>query len=263
MSVVAVATTILAACSSLSRITKSGDPELMYTTALKQYRAEKWNKASSLFDACQGYFIGSEREDTIAYFSARSKFKHRDYADAQMCLDEFRRKFGRSVFIEDAEAMFAMCQYYLSPGPTRDQVVSAKAIVAFSEYIERYPSSPRNEYFQSLIEELTGRMHDKNFINAYTYYKIRKYKSAIVAFRNALKNYTDTPHREEIMYYIVASHYHLARNSVSAKQLDRYMSMLDSYYSFCEVYPESSYKEEVDHFAKVAKDYIDSHKKKE
>lgn len=249
------------ACASLGRVAKSGNPELIYSTAIKQYNAEKWSKAASLFDACLGYYIGSAREDSIAFFSARSKFKHRDYGEAAAGLDEFRRKFGRSLFIEDADAMYAMCQYYLSPGPTRDQVISAKAIVAFGEFIERYPSSPRNEYFRSLIDELTQRLHDKNFLNAYTYFKIRRYKSAVVAFKNALKNYANTPHREEIMYYIVASHHNLAYHSVQAKQLDRYMDMLDAYYTFIEEFPESQYRKEVDAYAKRAKNYIDAHKK--
>lgn len=34
---------------------------------------------------------------------------------------------------------------------------------------------------------LTQRLHDKTYLNAYTYYKIGRYKSAIVALKNALK----------------------------------------------------------------------------
>ena len=79
---------------------------------------------------------------------------------------------------------------------------------------------------------MTGRLHDKEFLNAYTYYKIGKHKSAIVALKNALRKYPETPHREELMYLIVGSGYELAHNSVQRKQTDRYLSMLDSYYTF-------------------------------
>lgn len=255
--VTAMVAILFCACAGTSRIAKSGDPELIYNTALKYYNEEKWNRAAGLFEACQGYYIGSEREDSIAFFCARSKFKHRDYHDASELFDEFRRKFGRSVFIEDAEGMYALCHYYLAPGPTRDQTLTAQAIVSLTEFVERYPESSRVETFNQLIDELTLRLHDKNFLNAYTYYKIRKYKSAVVAFKNALKNYANTAHREDIMYYIVVSNYHLAHDSVEAKQADRYLSLLDSYYTFIEEYPESKHVKELERYAKEAKNYID------
>lgn len=251
---------ITLSCSGLGQIAKSGDPELMYSTAMRLYKAEKWNRAANLFDACYGYYIGSEREDSIAFFAARSKFKHRDYHDASTGLDEFRRRFGRSIFIEDAEGMYALCQYYISPPPTRDQTTTAQAIVALTDFIERYPNSERCTAFREIIDELTQRLHDRNFYNAYTYFKIHRYKSAVVAFKNALKNYDNTTHRESIMYYIVLSNYRLAKNSVAHKQADRYMATLDSYYTFIEEYPESKHKKELERYAEEAKDYIDKNK---
>ena len=242
---------------SIHKIIKSDDPELIYTEAMKYYGKEKWKQAGDLFGACQAYYVGDAREDSIAFFSARSKFKNRDYLDATMQLDEFRRKFGRSVFIEDAEAMLAMCHYYLAPDPTRDQTVTGEAIIAFSEFIERYPNSKRAETFSKLITELTERLKTKAYLNAYTYYKIQRYKSAVVALRNALKLYPDTPYREEILYLIAVSNYRLAHNSIEEKQGERYLNVLDSYYSFINEYPESKHRKELERYIKEAKDYLD------
>ena len=258
--VVAAVAAMFLSCSGLSKVAKSGDPELMYNTALKLYNAEKWTRASDMFDACAGYYIGSEREDSIAFFSARSKYKNRDYHEASTDFDEFRRKFGRSIFIEDAEGMYAMCEYYLSPEPSRDQTQTAKAIVTLTTFIERYPESERVEPFRQIIEELTARLHEKNFLNAYSYFKVQRYKSAVVAFKNALKNYDNTTYREQIMYYIVVSNYRLAHNSIAEKQVDRYLAMLDSYYTFIEEYADSKYKKELDRYFKEAKDFIDKNK---
>ena len=258
--VVAAVAAMFLSCSGLSKVAKSGDPELMYNTALKLYNAEKWTRASDMFDACAGYYIGSEREDSIAFFSARSKYKNRDYHEASTDFDEFRRKFGRSIFIEDAEGMYAMCEYYLSPEPSRDQTQTAKAIVTINTFIERYPESERVEPFRQIIDELTARLHEKNFLNAYSYFKVQRYKSAVVAFKNALKNYDNTTYREQIMYYIVVSNYRLAHNSIAEKQVDRYLAMLDSYYTFIEEYADSKYKKELDRYFKEAKDFIDKNK---
>ena len=95
----------------------------------------------------------------------------------------------------------------------------------------------------------------------YTYYKTGKYKSAIVAFKNALKQYPESKRREEIMYLIVDSGYRLASNSISEKQTDRYLSMLDSYLSFKEEFPESTHIKSLDRMAQQARDYLDRNNK--
>ena len=78
---------------------------------------------------------------------------------------------------------------------------------------------------------------------------------------DALKKYPETTHREELMYLIVGSGYELAHNSIRSKQTDRYLSMLDSYYSFIAEYPESTHRKEVDRMAKEAKDYLAKNQK--
>lgn len=256
-----VAAAALSGCAGLNSLLKSGKPELIYSQAMHYYDKEKWSRASTLFEGVQHYYAGTPREDTISFYNARCKYKNHDYDTASALLDDFRRKFGRSAFIEDAEGMYALCFYYLSPGPARDQTMTGNAIVAINEFLSRYPRSPQIENFKQIDKELTFRLHEKSFLNAYTYYKIGKYKSAIVTFKNALKQYPDTEHREEIMYLIVDAGYHFASNSVASKQTDRYLSMLDSYLSFKDEYPESSRMKEVDRMAKQAKDHLDRNKK--
>ncbi len=241
----------------IQKIIKSADPDLIYSEGLKYYNRNKWKQAGDLFEASAAYFVGNTQEDSISFFAARCKFKQRDYSNATVELDEFRRKFGRSIFIEDAEAMLAMCHYYLAPDATRDQTITGEAIVAFSEFIERYPNSKRVETFSALIVELTDRLKQKSYLNAYTYFKIQRYNSAIVALRNALKSYPETPYREKILYLITVSNYKVAHNSIEEKKGERYLKVLDSYYSFINEYPESKYSKELERYTKEAKDYLD------
>ena len=251
---------------SITRIIKSGDARLMFDEAYKYYTKEKgssWTKAFQLFDAVQHYYTGTRTEDSVMFFRARCKFKERDYEAATTLLDEYRHRYGGgdSPFIEDAEGMYALCYYYMSPDPKHDQTITSQAIITISEFMSRYPQSSRLEDFGNIITELTQRLHDKAYINAYTYYKIGRHKSAIVAFRNALKKYPESSHREEIMYYIVKSGYELAHNSIEEKQTDRYMAMLDSYYSFIAEYPESKHARELNRLSKAAKDYLEKNNK--
>ena len=257
---VLMAVSFLGSCG-ISKILRSDDPELIYNTGLKYKDREKWSRAYTLFESIEHYYIGSPREDSIVFYCALCKYRDRDYNTASEILDEFRRKFGRSVFIEDAECMYALCYYYMSPGPTRDQALTSQALQALGEFIIRYPESEHVENFRKVIKELTTRLHDKSYNNAYTYYKIGRYNSAIVALRNALREYPESKRREELMYLTVKSGYRLAENSVVDKQHDRYIDMLDSYYTFLDEFPESQYRRELDKLAKNAKDFIDKNSK--
>ena len=252
---------LLTGCAGTSNILKSGKPDLIYAKALELYEAKKWSRASTLFEGALPYYPGTPREDSILFYNAHCKYKNRDYDTAVELFDQFRRKFGRSVFIEDAEGFHAMCYYYLSPGPKRDQTMTSQAIIAITEFISHYPDSEYTPRFRLINQELTERLHDKAYLNAYTYYKIGRHKSAIVAPEGALKKYPDSKHREEIMYLIVSSGYKLAHNSIESKQADRYLSMLDSYYTFKYEFPDSPHLRELDRMAKEAKDYQDRNNK--
>ena len=257
LSATLVAAIALCSCGGINTLIKQGEPDEIYAKALEYYEKEKWNRTATLLESVAPVYLGTEREDSIAFYHAHCKYKNSDYDTASQLLDEFRRRFGRSVFIEDAEGMYADCFYRMSPGPSRDQTMTSKAIIAINEFISRYPESDKVEDFQKINDELTQRLHDKTYLNAYTYYKIGRYKSAIVALKNALRTYPESNHREEIMYLIVDSAYRLAENSIADKQTDRYLSMLDSYLSFCEEFPDSKHRKTVDRHAEKAHDYLD------
>lgn len=254
---------LLCQCGGINALLKSNDPDRIYTTALDYYKREKWSRASTLFEGVQHYYRNTVREDSIQFYNAHCKFKLHDFETASLMLDDFRKSFGRSAFLEDAEGMYAYCFYRMSPEPSRDQTATSRALIAINEFISRYPKSDKIDEFQALNEELTQRLHTKSYLNAYTYYKIGRYKSAIVALKNALRTYPDSKYREEIMFLIVDSSYQLASNSVASKQTDRYLAMVDSYLSFREEFPESKHTKEVERMAAEAREYLDRNVKED
>jgi len=250
---IAVANT---ACGPFNKLLKSGDNDKIYAEGLQMLDLGKFSRAITCFEKVQPYFVGTMREDSLAYYTAYAHFKNDAFSTSSELLDEFRRKFTRSPFIEDVEGMYALSFYYLSPEPTRDQATTEQALTAIQEFIGRYPNSTRRAAFEQMARELTQKQYDKVFINAKTYYTIGRYKSAVPALKNALKKYPDSPHREELMYLIVKSSHELAKNSIESLQRDRYMNMLDSYYSFVAEFPESKHVKELTRMQEDAKRFI-------
>ena len=244
-------------CDGVQQALKTNDPQYAYEQALKYHNEGKWRQASELFTACRHIYQSSPRGDSLSFYNARCKFKDHNWDEAATMLDEFRRKYGRSPFIEDAEGMYALCHYYMSPEPQRDQGVTTEAIIAITEFISRYPDSEKRPEFEEMLKTLTERLMEKSYLNAYTYFKIGRYKSAIVAFKNSLKQYPNTPRKEDIMYYTTVAAYRLAANSVESKQVDRYLAMLDNYYSFIGEYPDAKRRRELDNLAENARDFLD------
>lgn len=250
---IAVANT---ACGPFNKLLKSGDNEAIYAEGKKMLEAAKYSRAITCFEQVQPYFVGTMREDSMAYYIAYAHFKNGDFVTSSEQFDDFRRKYTRSPFIEDVEGMYALSFYYLSPEPMRDQTTTAQALTAIQEFLGRYPNSTRRAAFEQMVRELTQKQYDKVFINAKTYYTIGRYKSAVPALKNALKKYPDTPHREELMYLIAKASYELAHNSIESLKRDRYMSMLDSYYSFVAEYPDSKHSKELARLQEAAKKYL-------
>lgn len=234
----------LSSCGAYEKLLKSNDFEAQYRGALDYYKAKKDNKAIALFDAVESIFSQTEKEDTIKFYKAKSIYRTGDFETSAMLFDDFRKNFGRSPFLEESEYLYAMSYYYMSPLVELDQTNTVRAIASIEEYLERYPNSPKADVSRKLIDELYKKLEEKAFLSAKIYFDIRYYNSAILAFKNALKKYPDSPYREDILYLIMRSSFLYARNSVASKQKSRFLDMLDAYYNFVSEYPESKYKKE-------------------
>lgn len=252
----ALTVSMMTGCGEFNKLLKSGDNERIYARGLEYFEEAKYHRAITCFEQVQPYFVGTMREDTLAYYTARSYFKQNDFSTSSTLFDDFRHKYGRSPFIEDVEGMYALSYYYLSPEPSRDQTTTGMALSAIQEFIGRYPNSTRRAAFEQMVRELTQKQYDKAYLNAKTYYTIGRYKSAVPALKNALKKYPESNHREEIMYLIVKSSYELAHNSIESLQRDRYLNMMDSYYSFVAEFPDSKYVKELGRMQEEAKKYM-------
>lgn len=239
-------------CSGYDQLVKSRDYQKQYEEALRYYSLKKDSKAISLFENVESIFAGTDKIDTIKFHKAKANYRSGDYYAAADLMDEFRKNYSRSPFLEEAEYLYAMCYYQLSPNPELDQSNTAFAINAFAEYLERHPESARREACMEMIEELQSRIYSKTFAVGQTYYNIGYYNSAIHSFRNTLKKYPDTPQREQILYLLVKANYQYAKASIPAKQRERYYNTIDAYYNFVSEYPESKYRPEVERMFKNA-----------
>jgi outer membrane protein assembly factor BamD len=72
------------------------------------------------------------------------------------------------------------------------------------------------------------------------------YEACIVTAQNALKDYpyASAGLREDLSILVLRAKYHLARQSVEEKRLERFRETIDEYYAFQNDFPESQYIKE-------------------
>lgn len=240
-----VFTLLFSACGEYQDILKSEDYELKYKKAIEYYNANDYIRAQNLFESVRNIYRGTSKAQTISYYTAFCSYGQKDYATAGYLFNNFVRTYPESSFAEECMYMRAYCYYMSSPNPRLDQSETEKAIEMFQLYINRYPNSSRIEKVNKYIDEMRDKLAYKAYLGAGSYYHREKYKAAIIALQNCIKDFPESRHREEIMHMLFNSRYELAANSVEEKIIERYNAAREEYYSFIDEFPESEHKRDM------------------
>lgn len=235
---------IVVSCSEYRKVVKSTDIQLKYQTAIKLYEKEDYHRAMQLFDELMIYYRGTDTIEKINYYYAYCYFGEDDYLQAGYYFSKFTTTFPTSKYAEECMYMAAYCQYLYSPTHTLDQTITLDAIKGLQMFINMYPKSTRVEQCNKNIDELRAKLEKKSYEIAKLYYKTENYQASSISFKNLLKDFPDTKYREQAYYYILASQYNYALNSIETKKKERLEAAKDAYYALLTTYPQTVYEKE-------------------
>lgn len=241
----------LSSCGEYQKVLKSTDAEYKYTRAKEYLQAEKFMKASTLFEELVPTYKGTERHEEAIYLLAKSYFGQNDYLLAAHYFSQISRYFSDGPYTEEAYFMRAYCNYMDAPDSKLDQENSKKGIEAFEIFMNLYPNSNRVDEAQEYIYDLQEKIVYKDYLSARLYFDLgnylgNNYQSAVIAAQNCLKDYPDTKYKEELSFLILESLYIQAVNSIQAKKEVRIRETIDEYHSFKNDFPESKFEKDAD-----------------
>ncbi|MFA8435206.1 MAG: outer membrane protein assembly factor BamD [Marinifilaceae bacterium] len=257
---ITVVTLLLTGCSDYQKLLKSNDYNLKYKKAIEYYKAEEFTKAATLFEELLPIFRGTSKAETISYYTAFCAYGQRDYIQAGYYFRNLIKTFPESAYTEECLYMSAYCYYMDSPNPRLDQTSTSDAIDAFQLYINRYPNSTRVEKCNGYIDEMQDKLVYKSYLSASNYFIREKFKAAIIALQNSIKDYPGSTYREELMFMLLKSRYELALHSVIKKQRERYNLAQEEYYAFIAEYPKSEHKREAEKMFEGIEKYLSKFK---
>ena len=236
---------LFTACGEYQQVLKSKDLEFKLSKALEYYNDGDYNKAYPIFDELISLYRGTEKAQEVYFYYANTLYKQKDYILAGYHFKNFYKTFPQNENADEAAYLTAYCYYLEAPSHSLDQAYTFKAINELQLYINTHPGSENIERCNGYMEELRGRLELKSYEIAKQYYKTRKYKAAMTAFTTTLREYPDTPYREEAMYLKAKAAFKLAANSVADLQEERFIEANTALNDLEEVYPNSEYLTEL------------------
>ena len=229
-------------CSNFQKLLKSNDVTKKYQAALEYYEKEEYYRASQLLDQVTPLLAGTENSEKALFYQARSHYMQGNYILSDAYFRNFYTTYPRSPLAEEAMYMQAKSLYEQSPSFEEDQTPTLTAILAFEEFITRYPTSEHIPEANKTIEELYLKLDKKDFNQARLYYQLRYWRSAVVAFNNFQREHASSSYSEEAAFLKLDSQYRFAMESIPSKQEERFDEAIDYFQSFVDQYPDSKFK---------------------
>lgn len=236
----------LDSCSKFRKVQKSEDWKVKYEAALVYYKTEDYYRASVLFEEIMPLIRGQQEGELAQFYYAYCNYYQKQYQLASYYFKSFYETYSRSEYAEEAEFMNAYSLYLDSPIFNLDQTSTKEAIQAMQLFINKNYTGKYSNEANSIINEMQMKLQVKAYNNAKQYYKMRYYKSAIIAFDNYAIDYPDAIYNEELVFLKFKAQNLLADASIPSKKKERYSEAIKFYQDFLEDYPESEYSKEAD-----------------
>lgn len=236
--------------SKFEKLRESTDIAKKYQEAVKLYEKKDYNKALILFDDLVQRYRGRAEAEDLYYYFAYTNYKLKDYTTARYHFKTFADTYPSSPKAEECRYMGAYCFYLESPTFSLDQGNTIRAIEALQLFINLYPRSERVEEASKLIQDLRDKLEIKSYENAKLYFNIGDYKSAVIAFKNSMRDFPDIKYAEEMEFLTIKSQYLYAKNSFEEKQEERYLEAIQLSNDFADNYPSSKYLKEAEQLKK-------------
>jgi outer membrane protein assembly factor BamD len=227
---------------------KSDDSEKKYALALQLFSEKDYSRALQLFDQLMGVMRATDKAQKIYYDYAYCYYYQKDYTMAAYYFKRFNTNFPQSSEAEECMYMSAYCNFMNSPEYSLDQTSTHDAIKELQLFINTYPDSKRLPECNDLIDKLREKLETKDYRIAKLYYRMEDYQAAITSFNNILKDYPDTPRKEEILYLVLKSYFKYGIQSIESKKRERLSHVLTAYTDFATLYPSSTYSGEAKSF---------------
>ena len=261
---------VLTACTEYSNVLKSNDYEYKYEAAKALYAEGHYRQASELFSLLLAPLKGTSYGEESLYMVGESNLKAKDYESAVLFFKKYYQTYPKGQYNELARFNSGYSLYKQTPDLRLDQSSTMEAIKEFQNFLDYCPETNLKEQVHEIIFDMQDKLVQKEYMAAKLYYDLgtytlnsiyggNNYEACVVTAQNALKDYpyASAKLRENLSILSLKAKYHLARQSVEEKRVERFRDAVDEYYAFQNDYPESQYMNEANSILKYSEKVIE------
>ena len=247
----------LVSCNEYTAVLKRNDYEYRYEAAKALYADGHYRQAAELLGMLLAPLKGTSYGEESLYMLAESNMKARDYESAAMFFKKYYQAYPKGLYMELSRFNSGYALYKQTPDIRLDQTSTIEAISEYQNFLDYCPGTSLKGQAHQIIYDMQDKLVRKEYLSAKLYFDLgtymnnciyggSNYAACIVTAQNALKDYpyASPQLREDLSILVLRAKYHLARQSVEEKRLERFRDAVDEYYAFENDYPESKYMKE-------------------
>jgi outer membrane protein assembly factor BamD len=194
----------LAACSMWddddSYKPQAQDPaDLLYNQGLAAMKSGDYPKASKRFDQLDRQYPMTEWSKKAVLMHAYANYKGGQYDDAASAAQRYVTLYPQSPDAAYAAYIYASSNYAMIPDVTRDQERTLKALTAFEEIVQRWPTSEYADDAKFKIQVTRDQLAGKEMEVGRFYLKQANYSGAVNRFKVVVSQFQQTRHVEEAL----------------------------------------------------------------
>lgn len=205
--VLTIGAALTAACSSGFKLSRYPTNEALFQAAVGEYQREKWDHAVMAFEKLTFDLPARDSLLPLAHwYLAKSHAGRKEHLLSAQAYNRMAESFATDSLADDA--MFEAAREYqkMWRRPTLDAQYGELALSAYQSLLGLYPDTDKKDRATAEMDRLQEWFADKDYQSGMYYFRRKAFDSAIIYFKDVVKNYSQTAKSREALLRLAASY---------------------------------------------------------
>ncbi len=199
---------LAAACSRGFEVRRfEGNNERLFNASLAEHRRRRWENAAAGFERLTTALPARDTLLPRSYFYlADSHARRSEHLLAAQSFQRLAESFPDDSLADDALFGAGRAYQRLWRKPALDAQYGQQAIATFRTLLSAYAASPLRDQAARRIADLDQWLATKDYDSGMHYFRRKAYDSAIIYFKDVVRDYPQTPKAKEAYLRLHASY---------------------------------------------------------
>lgn len=222
------AVALLAGCASQQTTQQHRTVDEIYREAYTLFTNGDYVEALAEFDIIRLQYPASSHADDAQYYIGEINYERGDYVMAAYNYNVVRRSFPSSNHAKPSAFKVGLCYEELSLPADRDQEYTRKAIQAFNEFQQLYPTDSLSFSALEHIRSLRDKLAERYMLIAEHYVKTESRRAAITYYSAVTEEYPDSKYYEQALVLTIQLQSDLAKTDKCRASIAQYRNTVQN-----------------------------------